>query len=180
MSTTQSRPLLAFLWIAISAGLYPLVFWPLERASVHAASDAAHHRLHGLYSVISLEHFFPEMLDVLPPGSLPRWAISLLPAALVMGLIIAITIYLIVQTVQKILFRKKLQSMVDDPEFGLRHGTISTPSLNHSNALHASLPEKVGRKFRLARLAGDFESPVIPAIPANPVDDSPTNLHQKT
>jgi hypothetical protein len=106
-------------------------------------------------------------------GRISRFA-GYVPAALPLVFVVALATYSLAAAV----FAKPESSLLEDPEFNVRHLGVDTPELCHLPPLLHVCPERNRRAIVEAIAMGEME-PYAPASSASEIDDSPGTYAEK-
>lgn len=127
---------------------------------------------HRHYEKLSINTHFPGILGNHKTRTLSGKAAKLagyVPAALPLVFIAALAAY----SFAAALFAKPEVSLLEDPEFNVRHLGVDTPEICHLPAILHVCPERNRRAIVEATVLGEIE-PYAPASSASDIDDSPS------
>jgi len=138
-----------------------------------AGSDLAWY--HHAQKKVSVNHYFPGFAGNHKSKSIfgkAAWAVGYIPAAIPLVFFAAWATYSLAGAV----FSKPETSLLEDPEFDVRHLGVDTPSLCHLPAILHVCPER-NRGSLVESLAIGEIDPYAPASSKVEIDDSPATYN---
>jgi hypothetical protein len=123
----------------------------------------------------SLNHYFPGFAgDHTAKGIVGKsaWAVGYIPAAIPLVFLAAWATYSLAGAI----FSKPESSLLEDPEFDVRHLGVDTPSLCHLPAILHVCPERDRASLVESLAIGEID-PYAPASSKVEIDDSPATYN---
>jgi hypothetical protein len=143
-----------------------------ERAERMGETLGWHHQVH---RKASLNHYFPGFAGDHTSKKLTgkaAWAVGYIPAALPLVFFAVWGTYSLASAV----FSKPESSLLEDPEFDVRHLGVDTPSLCHLPAILHVCPERNRAQLVESLALGEIDAFAPPSSRVE-IDDSPATYH---
>jgi hypothetical protein len=174
------RPLFTIISIAVATALYPTLFRRLETArDLEVAADPSAPLLYRVVDSARIGHYLPDVIeDARRLHPTISFALDYLVIALMGGLLAGAVVCGIVHVIRRTR-PKDETSIVDDPEFEVRHGAIPSPAQDYATDVCGAIPADVTAALRKSILLGECASPLIPEVRPNRLEDNPGHTLQR-